>query len=205
MKLSEMKQLLAGHQLQLTKSLGQNFLHDANQLHRIAAAAQLHREDKVLEIGPGLGPLTELLLQQAGHVLAIEKDQRLVQLLRFKPWTQELNETLILFDGEDMSRLLQEQLSQRAKARSDFQHLVLAMQLRRSCDAMKLIGVVQEILPKRLRELELMSRQQLLHLGELHSVERDFRPPKRTFFRDAIDEPGPFEIPGFKRPEVRAP
>jgi 16S rRNA (adenine1518-N6/adenine1519-N6)-dimethyltransferase len=82
MKLSEMKQLLAEHQLQLTKSLGQNFLHDANQLHRIVAAAQLHRDDKVLEIGPGLGPLTELLLREAGHVLAIEKDQRLVQLLR---------------------------------------------------------------------------------------------------------------------------
>jgi 16S rRNA (adenine1518-N6/adenine1519-N6)-dimethyltransferase len=82
MKLSEMRDLLAKHDIQLTKSLGQNFLHDANQLERIAAAGELTSSDKVLEIGPGLGPLTELLLQKAGHVLAIEKDARLVPILQ---------------------------------------------------------------------------------------------------------------------------
>ncbi len=82
MKLSEMRDLLVKHDIQLTKSLGQNFLHDAHQLERIAAAAELTKADKVLEIGPGLGPLTDLLLQKAGHVLAIEKDARLVPILR---------------------------------------------------------------------------------------------------------------------------
>jgi len=82
MKLSEIKQVLTQKNLQLTKSLGQNFLHDGNQLRRIVAAAELTPSDKVLEIGPGLGPLTELLLQQAGEVLAIEKDARLVEVLR---------------------------------------------------------------------------------------------------------------------------
>jgi 16S rRNA (adenine1518-N6/adenine1519-N6)-dimethyltransferase len=77
-----MRDLLAKHDIQLTKSLGQNFLHDAHQLERIAAAAELTKADKVLEIGPGLGPLTELLLQKAGEVLAIEKDARLVPILR---------------------------------------------------------------------------------------------------------------------------
>ena len=81
MKLSEMRQLLAERKIQLTKSLGQNFLHDANQVERIANCAQLGRDDKVLEIGPGLGPLTELLLRRAGRLLAIEKDRRLVDLL----------------------------------------------------------------------------------------------------------------------------
>ncbi len=82
MKLSEMKQVLAERDLRLTKSLGQNFLHDANQLRRIVAAAELTGRDKVLEIGPGLGPLTELLLSQAGAVLAIEKDRRLVEVIQ---------------------------------------------------------------------------------------------------------------------------
>jgi len=82
MKLSEMRQLLAEHGIQLTKSLGQNFLHDGNQLRRIVRAAELTGVDKVLEIGPGLGPLTEALIQNASHVLAIEKDARLVNLLR---------------------------------------------------------------------------------------------------------------------------
>ena len=82
MKLTEMRAVLNARGIQLTKSLGQNFLHDANQLQRIVSAAELTAADKVLEIGPGLGPLTELLLAQAGEVLAIEMDARLVAVLR---------------------------------------------------------------------------------------------------------------------------
>src|SRR5258706_4186581 len=82
MKLSEMKRILVEHQIQLTRSLGQNFLHDRNQLERIVHAAQLSPSDRVLEIGPGLGPLTELLIRDAGQVLAIEKDQRLLNILQ---------------------------------------------------------------------------------------------------------------------------
>jgi 16S rRNA (adenine1518-N6/adenine1519-N6)-dimethyltransferase len=82
MKLTEMREWLDRRDIQLTKSLGQNFLHDAHQLARIVAAAELSPGDKVLEIGPGLGPLTELLLARAGEVLAIETDARLVAVLR---------------------------------------------------------------------------------------------------------------------------
>src|SRR5437660_1063986 len=81
MKPTEMRELLAREGIQLTKSLGQNFLHDANQLRRIVDAAELTPADKVLEVGPGLGPLTELLLEAAGEVFAIEKDGRLVEYL----------------------------------------------------------------------------------------------------------------------------
>jgi 16S rRNA (adenine1518-N6/adenine1519-N6)-dimethyltransferase len=86
MKLSEMREVLSARDIQLTKSLGQNFLHDAHQLERIVATAELTQTDKVLEIGPGLGPLTELLLARVGEVLAIEMDKRLVGVLqeRFK-------------------------------------------------------------------------------------------------------------------------
>ena len=106
MKLSEMKQVLAARRLQLTKSLGQNFLHDQNQLRRIIEAANLKKTDKVLEIGPGLGPLTELLLQEAGHVLAIEKDRRLVEVLqeRFQESLQANTLTLIEDDALEYLR-----------------------------------------------------------------------------------------------------
>lgn len=77
-----MKRLLTERRIQLTRSLGQCFLHDGNQLRRIVEAADLTKTDKVLEIGPGLGPLTELLLQKAGELLAIEKDARLASVLR---------------------------------------------------------------------------------------------------------------------------
>lgn len=82
MTLTEMRALLESRGIQLTKSLGQNFLHDGNQLRRIASAADLQPTDRVLEVGPGLGPLTALLLDRAASVLAIEKDARLVAVLR---------------------------------------------------------------------------------------------------------------------------
>jgi 16S rRNA (adenine1518-N6/adenine1519-N6)-dimethyltransferase len=82
LKLTEMREVLDRHGIQLAKSLGQNFLHDGNQLQRIVEAAKLSPADRVLEIGPGLGPLTELLLENAGEVLAIEKDSRLIEFLR---------------------------------------------------------------------------------------------------------------------------
>ena len=93
MKLTEMRELLAKRDIQLTKSLGQNFLHDANQLERIANAAELTSADKVLEIGPGLGPLTELLLKKCGQVLAIELDGRLVDFLQERYTAQLADES----------------------------------------------------------------------------------------------------------------
>lgn len=84
MKLTDIKQILAERNLQLTKSLGQNFLHDQNQLKRIVEAAELAESDKVLEIGPGLGPLTDFIVPRVAHTLAIEKDERLVVFLQGK-------------------------------------------------------------------------------------------------------------------------
>ena len=81
MTLTEMRETLEARNIQLTRSLGQNFLHDANQLRRIVDAAELTPADRILEIGPGLGPLTELLLAPAAEVLAIEMDARLVTFL----------------------------------------------------------------------------------------------------------------------------
>ena len=98
MKLSETKRTLAEGSIRLSKSLGQNFLHDGNQLRRIVAAGELTALDRVLEIGPGLGALTELLLVQAAEVFAIEKDRRLVDLLRHRlPGT-------FLGDGSEVGR-----------------------------------------------------------------------------------------------------
>ena len=88
MKLSEIRNILREEDIQLTKSLGQNFLHDQHQLRKIVALAKLESSDQILEVGPGLGPLTEPLLQAAEQVTAIEKDRRLVELLeeRFAHW-----------------------------------------------------------------------------------------------------------------------
>jgi 16S rRNA (adenine1518-N6/adenine1519-N6)-dimethyltransferase len=64
------------------KSLGQNFLKDPHYLRRIADAAQVEPEDHVIEIGPGLGHLTRVLVGRAKNVLAIEVDDRLIPILK---------------------------------------------------------------------------------------------------------------------------
>ena len=100
MNLTEMKTMLAEAGIQLTKSLGQNFLHDANQIRRIVDAAALAEDDRVLEIGPGLGPLTEWLVAHTREVLAIEIDRRLFACLQ-KRFVAVRNLTLLQADALD--------------------------------------------------------------------------------------------------------
>lgn len=66
------------------KSLGQNFLRDPKILKKIADFARIDKGDTVVEVGPGEGTLTSLLLNQAGKVIAIEKDEELAGLLKEK-------------------------------------------------------------------------------------------------------------------------
>lgn len=65
-----------------TKSLGQNFLVDQGILKSIVQAAELTKEEFVLEIGPGLGNLTAELAENAGKVAAVEIDKRLIPILK---------------------------------------------------------------------------------------------------------------------------
>ena len=82
MKLSEIDATLRQIRVAPVKSLGQNFLHDRNLARWIVERAELSPGDYVVEIGPGLGALTEFILEAGARVLAIEKDQRLAEFLR---------------------------------------------------------------------------------------------------------------------------
>lgn len=75
------KEIIAKYGFSFKKSLGQNFLIDGNVLNRIVDAAELDERKGALEIGPGIGALTERLSQAAGVVTAIEIDQRLIPIL----------------------------------------------------------------------------------------------------------------------------
>jgi 16S rRNA (adenine1518-N6/adenine1519-N6)-dimethyltransferase len=79
---SEVRRLLAELGLRPSQALGQNFLVDAHILAAIVEAARVASDDVVLEIGPGLGVLTEALAARARRVLAVEKDRRLEPHLR---------------------------------------------------------------------------------------------------------------------------
>ena len=66
-----------------SKSLGQNFLTDKRALDSITDGAELSRDDLVIEIGPGIGVLTQAAAEKAGKVVAIEIDKDLIEVLRF--------------------------------------------------------------------------------------------------------------------------
>jgi 16S rRNA (adenine1518-N6/adenine1519-N6)-dimethyltransferase len=78
---AKVRALCAAHGIQPKKSLGQNFLVDANVARRIASLAELSDNARVLEIGPGLGSLTLALCAQGARVVAVELDARLAAVL----------------------------------------------------------------------------------------------------------------------------
>ncbi|GIO88283.1 ribosomal RNA small subunit methyltransferase A [Paenibacillus faecis] len=84
------KEIIQRHGFSFKKSLGQNFLIDQNILGKIVGAAELDKSKGALEIGPGIGALTEKLAQQAGRVAAVEIDQRLLPILEevLEPYPQ---------------------------------------------------------------------------------------------------------------------
>lgn len=105
MKLSDIRATLQEIHVSPVKTLGQNFLHDQNLARWIVDQAQITSDDYVLEIGPGLGALTELLLEKGARVLAIEKDTRLANFLheRFAHERLEiLNIDALKFDARNL-------------------------------------------------------------------------------------------------------
>ncbi|MFD0717119.1 16S rRNA (adenine(1518)-N(6)/adenine(1519)-N(6))-dimethyltransferase RsmA [Paenibacillus sp. GCM10027626] len=76
------KDIIAKYGFSFKKSLGQNFLIDQNILHKIVAAADLNGSKGALEIGPGIGALTQHLADTAAQVTAIEIDDRLIPILQ---------------------------------------------------------------------------------------------------------------------------
>jgi len=80
--LTEIKAILDAAGLRPDRRFGQHFLIDANLMRMLVDAAELQAEDTVLEVGPGVGNLTELLLERAGHVVAVEIDPDLAAVAR---------------------------------------------------------------------------------------------------------------------------
>ncbi|WP_273368859.1 16S rRNA (adenine(1518)-N(6)/adenine(1519)-N(6))-dimethyltransferase RsmA [Corynebacterium massiliense] len=95
---ADIRELAAELDVTPTKKWGQNFLHDANTVRRIVAAADIDASDHVVEVGPGLGSLTLGLMEAAGAVTAVEIDPRLAERL---PRTVEQRAT----DADGAARL----------------------------------------------------------------------------------------------------
>ena len=80
--LKETKFLIKKNKIKANKNLGQNFLIDDVALQDIADGANIEQNDLVIEIGPGLGSLTKLLLEKAKKVICIELDKKMVRILK---------------------------------------------------------------------------------------------------------------------------
>ena len=85
--------VLQKHEFHFQKKFGQNFLIDTHVLDKIIVAAGVTKEDFVLEIGPGIGTMTQMLCEAARQVLAVEIDDKLIPILK---------ETLAAYDNVDI-------------------------------------------------------------------------------------------------------
>ena len=75
-------EILQKYNFQFQKKFGQNFLIDPHVLEKIVDAAEITPEDVVLEIGPGIGTMTQYLCERAGKVVAVEIDRNLIPILK---------------------------------------------------------------------------------------------------------------------------
>lgn len=84
--LNKTKMILNKYDIKANKRFGQNFLIDDNILENIVEVSNISKSDLVIEIGPGLGNLTEYIIERAGYTLLVEIDSKMIQILndRFK-------------------------------------------------------------------------------------------------------------------------
>ena len=97
--------ILSRHKFSIRKKYGQNFLVDASMLEKIVNAAGIGEEDRVLEIGPGLGAMTQLLAESAGAVTAVEIDKELIPILKE---TLADHDNVTIINGDIMKQDLKE-------------------------------------------------------------------------------------------------
>ena len=107
---TETMEILQKYHFNIQKRYGQNFLIDSNVLQKIVDCADVKAEDCVLEIGPGIGTMTQYLAKKAGEVIAVEIDKALIPILE-DTLSDYDNVTVINEDilKVDIDRLVQEQ------------------------------------------------------------------------------------------------
>jgi 16S rRNA (adenine1518-N6/adenine1519-N6)-dimethyltransferase len=102
----KIKEITLAHGFRMSKSLGQNFLKDPEVLENIIQAAHLTAEDTVVEVGPGIGVMTQAIAREAGRVVAIEIDKGLIPILEETleayPGVEIIHEDILKVDLEEL-------------------------------------------------------------------------------------------------------
>jgi 16S rRNA (adenine1518-N6/adenine1519-N6)-dimethyltransferase len=107
--------VLQRHNFNFQKKFGQNFLIDTNILESIIEAADVNKNDCVLEIGPGIGTMTQYLCENAREVVAVEIDKKLIPILEADTLSSYNNITVINEDilKVDINKIVQEKNNQK--------------------------------------------------------------------------------------------
>ncbi len=123
--LEETKFIMKKYNIKANKSLGQNFLIDDNVIKKIIEGSNVCKDDLIIEIGPGLGTLTEFLLENANKVISIELDKKMLNILkdRFKLYN---NFELI---HNDVLKVNLKELIQKEKQDSNIKHVKIVANL----------------------------------------------------------------------------
>lgn len=118
MVLVETKFLMKKYNIKANKSLGQNFLIDDGVIENIVNGAEVEKDDIVIEIGPGLGSMTKVLLERARKVICIELDPKMIKILhdRFIAYNniELINEDVLKID---LNKLIENELSKEKNIR----------------------------------------------------------------------------------------
>ncbi len=114
--IEETKFLLKKYGISANKSLGQNFLIDENVIFKTIEGANIDNGDLIIEIGPGLGTLTNELAKNAGEVICVELDKKMVEVLKDRFFlfdnVQIINEDILKID---LNRIIEESKKEKVK------------------------------------------------------------------------------------------
>ena len=123
--------ILHKYKIQANKSLGQNFLVNDNVIDEIIRGSNIDKQDLIIEIGPGLGVLTNRLLQESNNVVAVELDKRMVNILKDR-FAQNINdqaESKLEIINEDILKINLNQLIAEKRKNQEIKHVKIVANL----------------------------------------------------------------------------
>lgn len=123
--------ILHKYKIQANKSLGQNFLVNDNVIDEIIRSSNIDKQDLIIEIGPGLGVLTNRLLQESNNVVAVELDKRMVNILKDR-FAQNINdqaESKLEIINEDILKINLNQLIAEKRKNQEIKHVKIVANL----------------------------------------------------------------------------
>ena len=117
--LNKTKSIINKFNIRANKRYGQNFLIDDNILENIVSSSNIGKEDLVIEIGPGLGNLTEYILQSCKYALLVEIDPKMIEVLEYRFNDRNnfklVNEDILKVDVDNMVKSIEEEIGYKFK------------------------------------------------------------------------------------------